>query len=95
MFCEGILNRALKELGDIKCQVLGISHKKNNQCMIMNHLKKEIIKFSDNSSVKLTINILMIFQSIIQKSKKYIYLRLTANTFPIIKKFSRKWAIRM
>ena len=70
MFFEGTIIGVLNDLADIKCQVLGIPHKK--QFMVMNHLK-ELIQFADNSSVKLTINLLMIFQSMTQKSKE-IYL---------------------
>jgi hypothetical protein len=47
----------------------------------MNHLKKELIQFADHSSVKLTINLLMSFQSMNQKSKE-IYL-LTINSHPL------------
>jgi hypothetical protein len=69
VFCEGIVNRGLKHLADTKCQVLGISHKKKKPCMVLNHLK-ELIQFADHSSVKFTVNLLMIFQSLIQKSQK-------------------------
>ena len=41
--------------------------------MVMNRLKKKLIQFSDHSSVKLTINLLMIFQSMNRRSKE-IYL---------------------
>ena len=47
----------------------------------MNHLKQEVIQCAYHSSVKLTINLLMIFQSVNQKSKE-IYL-FTINSQPL------------
>jgi hypothetical protein len=49
--------------------------------MVMNNLKKELIQFAAHSSVKLTINILMIFQSMNQKSKEIYLLTININPF--------------